>query len=92
MSKKVFKYPLLFVDGWQSVDMPNGAHPVFVAMQHGKLTVWAEVDTEEPLYPVELGIWGTGHNIPDDAEHVGSTLDGLFVWHVWRRKESKDGS
>lgn len=33
-------------------------------------------------------VYGTGHPVPHDAEHVGSTLtpDGVLVWHVFREK------
>ena len=53
-------------------------------------TLWLEVDTEA-LAPRDTTyvIVGTGHRVPDGATHVGSakTIDGAFVWHVYRLGE-----
>ena len=46
------------------------------------LTVWLHVDTDEPLRPVRFRVVGTGHPTPP-GEHVGTAIDGPFVWHVF---------
>ena len=61
------------------------AKPVLVAMQNHDLNVWVEVETELPPEPHEFMVTGTGHGAPEYGVHVGSTLDGEYVWHLWRR-------
>jgi hypothetical protein len=49
--------------------------------------VWIEVNTEPnaPGAEIELAFVGTGHLIPENSEHVGSTItSGGLVWHVYR--------
>lgn len=48
----------------------------------GEVALWVHVDTDEPERAVMFRAYGTGHAIPDDAKHVGTVLDGPFVWHV----------
>ena len=58
-----------------------------VWIQAETLVGWPDVRTQGTTGAVgtqELLIVGTGHLVPDGAEHVGSTVDGPFVWHVYR--------
>lgn len=48
----------------------------------GLIEFWSHVDTGEPERVVWFRVYGTGHAIPADAKHVGTVLDGPFVWHV----------
>jgi hypothetical protein len=41
------------------------------------------VDTESEMEEMRLQVFGTGHEIPDDWEHVGTVQDGEFVWHIF---------
>jgi hypothetical protein len=51
----------------------------------GKYCIWVE-DTPNPHNGVRrFEIYGTGHEIPDDAKHVGSFVEASFVWHVYER-------
>lgn len=61
---------------------------VLVAMQYGFLTVWTEEDEQVEPSMRPVGIFGTGYSVSDDYEHLGSVLDGSFVWHLYgeRRK------
>lgn len=45
--------------------------------------VWAEVETEMPSSDVTIFVVGTGHPVPDGAWHVGSFVQGGFVWHIY---------
>lgn len=37
--------------------------------------------------PVEMFIYGTGFNVDDGKEHLGTIQDGSFVWHLFRTKK-----
>lgn len=50
------------------------------------IEVWIEV--ELPVTALQtLRIIGTGQPIPDGAQHAATTLDGSFVWHLYRLKD-----
>lgn len=57
----------------------QGAHP--------SVQVWTEEiiarTGDDELLMREARIYGTGYDIPDELDHVGTVLDGLFVWHVY---------
>ena len=81
--KKVFKYILILRSVRQQVLMPKGAKILHVGEQNRAITIWALVDTEAELLHREFIIMGTGQNIPyDKYTHVGTVLEGVFVWHV----------
>lgn len=75
-----------------TVDVDDRDHPigggkvVAVACQSGPRSV--QVWTEEPADAQPLArrarVYGTGHPVPEDDEHVGTALapHGL-VWHVY---------
>lgn len=50
------------------------------------IELWVEVDTDRLTSDNSniYRVFGTGHPLPDDATHVGSVIDGPFVWHVYR--------
>jgi len=51
------------------------------------IEVWIEVET--PVSDLQtVQVIGTGQPIPDGAEHLATTLDGSFVWHLYRLKEN----
>lgn len=58
---------------------------VHAGMQNGILCIWAEVRPDVPA-PVrkDLIIYGTGHPITPEEEHLFTIPDGLFVWHLYR--------
>lgn len=80
--KQVWKYPLTM--GINEVLLPAEHKIVHVALQHGNITMWAEVSLANvPYKPIPVSVVGTGHDIPEDTEHVGTFMDGPFVWHVY---------
>jgi hypothetical protein len=54
--------------------------PIHVGTQDGEVVVWFEPDVD---YSACLQIYGTGHNIPLNSDHIGSVTVGPFVWHVY---------
>lgn len=83
--KTVHKFPLFIVDR-QEVMASAHFHPLFVAEQHGKLCLWAEIDDDAPKMRHAIYIRGTGYAVPPQGKkYIGSVLmgAGTFVWHVW---------
>lgn len=82
-SKVVYKYDLPIDDEWHALPMGNIVH-VGSAVNGVSIRVWIE---QRPLesHALQYRVFGTGHAIEDFHEHVGTTLDGRFVWHIYRR-------
>jgi hypothetical protein len=87
----IYKYELALGDR-VTIPMPVGARPLSVAIQHGRMCLWAMVNTERPKDLATFHVYGTGHSIDaDDAPrlvHVATVLDSVFVWHVFWEKPS----
>ena len=80
--KTVYKYR---VDGATEIRVPVGSKVIHVGMQNGAPYIWVEVSTN-PHLDIEgryFEIAGTGWEIEDDAVHIGSVIDGAFVWHIY---------
>lgn len=84
--KTIYKYTLDKTDR-QEIPIPFEALILSVKVQNGRICVWAEVDTDNDNIPWTFWVVGTGNPIPDDCvvggNHIGSVLDGPFVWHVY---------
>ena len=50
----------------------------------GSIAVWYELNPIAPIKWWCFEIIGTGHQIPQDSQHIGSYVAGPFVWHVYR--------
>ena len=71
-------------------DLPAGARVVHFDMQGDVPTMWIHVDTEAKLERRAFLVAGTGHDLPDGAQHLGSCIArelGL-VWHLFEPVES----
>lgn len=81
---QVWKYPLNHGDNFVPVGkvVLVGIDPAADPM-YASPCVWIEPD-ETGDDQQHLVFYGTGHDIPSDAEHVGSVICGFFVWHVYR--------
>lgn len=67
---------------------------------HGHLEVWIQAETTParsvttdladfvPTALQQILTVGTGMEVPEGAEHVGSSVDGPFVWHLYRLPET----
>lgn len=74
----VYKY------GEGVVNMPKGAIVRKAAMQNGRVTLWAEVDTSQPLEARTFVTYGTGWEIDEEKRcYIDTIFDGPFVWHVY---------
>lgn len=92
MSRQVWKFPL----GTMSiVNVPAAAKVVLVALDPAteQPSIWLEVDQDAPKVDRAFGIFGTGHPINGDGGyptplHVGSVVQGRFVWHVYELRDA----
>jgi hypothetical protein len=82
--KTVWKFPIRIAAD-QIVLMPFGAKILHVGLDpSSQPCLWANVTSSNVPVERSVHISGTGHPIPDgDNRHVGSFVDGSFVWHVW---------
>lgn len=79
-----FRWVVPVDDQWHPI---GGGDVLHVATRlPGAVEVWTlETTTTEPLSkPRAVRVYGTGHPIHDrDVEHIGTTLVGHLVWHVF---------
>lgn len=67
-----------------AVDIPvREGDLLHLAIQHGDIHVWAAVDpTTEPI-TARFHLRGTGSTVDPAWYHLGTVLDGDYVWHVF---------
>lgn len=78
--KTVYKYPVPLDD------MPHRVpgHVVHAEMlDRYSMNVWAEVDTVRTYVGEMYQVYGTGHPLPKNAQHVRTVIDPPFVWHLY---------
>lgn len=92
----IWKFPFEIIDR-QEVKMPTAIDVLHVGLDpQGAPCIWAKVDSTKNLRPWVLWVVGTGHPLPEDgkpgtgegfdfASHIGSFVQGPFVWHVFLR-------
>ena len=82
--KTIWKYPLMITTE-QEVSHPENWTPLYVAMQHGIPTLWAEVDPENSVGDSKIYLTATGAAVPRGTTYLGTffTHDDLLVWHTY---------
>jgi len=82
--KTIYKYPIQITDE-QEIEMPFASKVIHAGLDpQGTPCLWAVVDTESSPEPVSVLVVGTGNPMPFHPErHVGSFVQGPFVWHVF---------
>lgn len=82
---QIWKFNLDITDRVE-ISMPKGAVRLSVALQHGRLALWALVDINAEITPRYFRIFGTGHPVEGDyLNFIGTVLTdgGSLVWHVF---------
>jgi hypothetical protein len=87
----IYKYPLDNPNRTVEVKMPINARIIFVALQRGVLTLWAQVNPDLRDVPRYFEVLDTGETFADDSltwreyHHCGSVItpDGGTVLHVY---------
>lgn len=81
---QIFKYELPIVTDVITVPMPKNARVITVQNQRGVVTLWAEVDADEPRVNRVFRIIGTGHSFDRTGlRHAGTVQVGALVWHIY---------
>lgn len=85
MSKQVHKFPLPTPGARNSFQIALSRF-VHVGYQNGQPMVWVEViDRPRKRVIVDIHCFGTGWDIPDSFEYIGTLIDPAgFVWHYYR--------
>jgi hypothetical protein len=82
--RTIYKYPLE-ITGEQKIQMPEGARLRHVGLDTTDTPcVWAEVETNNPTWPVTIYLSGTGRPLHNYARnYVGSFVERSLVWHIY---------
>lgn len=81
----ICKYPIEIADE-QVVDMPIDYELLHAGLDPtGQPCVWALVDKGSEMAQLHLRVAGTGHEVSHDHLHVGTFVQGPFVWHVFEK-------
>lgn len=88
--RTVYKYPMELTD-ITSVSVPMGALIRDVGIDwEGRLCVWLEVDTENPMELLRFRVAGTGHPLrckgmekEDCLRFLKTVPNKPFFWHVY---------
>jgi hypothetical protein len=79
--KMIFRYVLPVNDNIHTLTL-SGEIVHVASRKSGQVEVWALHGDGVPATR-RFRIVGTGHRLPDEAiRHVGTALDGPFVWHL----------
>ncbi len=82
--KVVHKFPVPLASTTSGIDMPRGSRLLHFDSQGSGLFIWALVDPNEAMDSRTFFVVGTGHTLPElHYRHVGSCMDGAFVWHLF---------
>lgn len=86
MAKKIFKYKLE-TTGIQQIEMPHGAEILCIKTQNDEPYMWALVSPNAPTEKRSFEIFGTGHNVPENATrtYIGTyqLKNGQLVFHCF---------
>lgn len=89
----VWKFRVPVSDQDTELSVPKGR---IVAVGDGQafpegVCFWVEFDRDAPSEPRVFRIFGTGHEVPSDYQHLG-TVEGRsslpLVWHLYERIEA----
>lgn len=81
--RTVWKFDVPVTDA-PRLEMPEGARFLSAGPGgHGRLWIWAEVDTSNPPEPRSLRIVGTGNPMPEVGAYIATVQAPPFVWHVY---------
>ena len=80
--KRVYKYPII-VDEYFSLELPIGAKILTVDAQDNCPYLWVLVNPENISETRRFRFAGTGHNIIEDGDYIGTVQIRGFVWHIF---------
>lgn len=82
MSRVVWKFPIY---PKTELELPMDWEVVEVALQGEHPCVWVLLDPKLPKHRETFVAVGTGHDVPDNADHIGSWQmeGGALVFHLF---------
>lgn len=89
--KTIWKYEL---EPSAFISMPKGAQILHIdSPDDVSICLWALVDDAQEREVREFRVYGTGHNLPDEADnwtHIGTALLRKYalVWHVFETEQT----
>ena len=83
-ARTIWKFPILST-GPMWITIPAPGTPVLVGRDPdtGLMALWAEVEPCGEQQERKFRVLGTGHDIPANAQHVGSAIFDPLVWHLF---------
>ena len=83
--RTIYKYQMPIPDGVATWDLPVGAKLVRLGVDGAGLScAWYEQNTTAPTHRWRFEVYGTGWEMFNHGDHVGSYRDGGYIWHVYR--------
>lgn len=67
----------------------RNAKALFAGLRGDQRTMWMEADTSGCLEDIKLCIVGTGKEVPDGYDYVGSFFEHDFVWQLYQEVKEK---
>jgi hypothetical protein len=88
LMRTVFKYTVPVDDFRHDFGIPTKGKIVHVqASAVDKVDFWVELDSKRKTELRTFFVIGTGHPVPHqvdtDMRYVGTTVIGIFVWHLY---------
>jgi len=79
----IYKYPIAITDK-QSILVPSQAKFLHVGLDPSEIPcLWYQVNPDNPKENITIYVVGTGGVIPLGARHLGTLVQGSFVWHIF---------
>lgn len=66
-----------------SLILPEGFRITKTGFQNESLFLWAEVNRDAAKREYNFAVYGTGQDIPDQAEYISTYEIGPFVFHLY---------
>jgi len=83
--RKIYKY-VVGLGFPVTHDLPAGCKVIHGEMQGAEACIWVLFDDSiKEKVASEFMVFGTGHEIPDEFEYLGTFQQPPFVWHVCSR-------
>ncbi len=86
---QMWKYEVPIDGEWHELSMPCVADVRHVDQQQSRsVCFWAEVNPTAQRVPRFFCVFGTGHDVPVNAQYCGTvqSRSAPLVWHVFERK------
>lgn len=84
MTKTVNKHPIPISNHKFSLMLQTGFKFLRAGVQNENAFMWLEVFPDMPKQQIDFATYGTGQEIPDQAQYLGTYWIGPFVFHLYR--------